>query len=96
MNNARYRRSRDALHADVGQDVVALQVNRGQCFGMEKVTADVWKLLEEELTLAEICDRLHQDYDVDEATCRTDVEKLLALLTEEGLVETVSPENEPL
>ena len=96
MNNVRYRRSPDALHAEVGEDVVALQVERGRCFGMEKVTADVWKLLEDELSLAEICDRLHQDYDVDEATCRTDVERLLALLMEEGLIEAVSPENEPL
>ena len=95
MNIARYRRSTDAIHAAIGEDFVALQVKRGQCFGMENVTADVWKFLEDEPTLAEICDRLHEAYDVDEATCRADVERLLVLMTDEGLVEAVSSKNAP-
>lgn len=89
MTSTRYRHSPEALHADVGEDVVALQVQRGQCFGMEKVTADVWRLLDEELTLDEICERLISDYDVEPEICRADVAQLLDTMRNEGLIEAI-------
>lgn len=85
----KYRRSTQALHAEVGEDVVALQVQRGMCFGMENVTADVWRLLVRESSIEEICDQLVDQYDVDQTTCRKDVRELVELMIEEGLVETV-------
>lgn len=89
MNSVRFRRSAQALHSEIGGDVVALQMERGHCFGMEKVTADVWRLLATEPSVSEICDRLLEDYEVDPATCRTDVELLLGMMVQEGLIERV-------
>ncbi len=83
----RYRRSTDALSADVGDDVVALQSVRGFAYGMEGVTASVWQLLEQPVTLDELVVRLREDYEVPEAECRDDVRELLQQLIAECLVE---------
>jgi hypothetical protein len=82
-----YRRTAATMSTEVGDDVVALQADRGFAFGMEEVTAAVWKLLEEPRDLDTIVARLMADYEVDEDECRADVDALLTRMTSEGLVE---------
>ena len=93
MNSPLFKRSAEALYCEVGADVVALHVGRGQCYGMENVTAAVWTLLGEPATTEQLCDKLVELYDVDPETCRTEIEPLIAMLREEGLVETVTQAN---
>jgi Coenzyme PQQ synthesis protein D (PqqD) len=87
MSLPMYKRSDDAIFSDVGADVVALHVRRGQCYGMEKVTADVWRLLAEPADMERICDQLVERYDVKPDECRSDVTRLLEQMMNEGLVE---------
>ena len=91
MSEPVYKLSGKAMFTAVGQDIVALNVDDGQCYGMEKVTAAVWRLLETPMSIDEICDRLVEMYAVDTATCRADVDRLFAQLRSEGLIETVQP-----
>ena len=89
MTDIRYRRSPQAPHANVGDDVVALHVQNGRCFGMEHVTADVWRYLEQPASHGQICSRLLAEYEVDTETCRAQVRELLETMQREGLVEVV-------
>ena len=88
--NMKYKRSSDALSAEVADDVVALHIQRGSSYGMEKVTADVWRLLEAPADLDTICGQLMERYEVDQQTCRREVGQLMTLFEQEGLVETVA------
>ena len=45
MEIERFQRNAALLHSTVGGDVVALDVDRGRCFGMEEVGARIWDLL---------------------------------------------------
>ena len=85
-----YRRTAATLFAEIDQDVVALQADRGFCFGMEEVTADVWRLLAEPRSVEELCAELMTLYDVAPDTCRADVEALLRQMEAEGLIEIIS------
>jgi len=85
-----YKRSQDAIFSEVGDDVVALHIQRGQCYGMEKVTVDVWNLLAEPSDLESLCSRLVERYDVPPDECRADVARLLDQMLKEGLVERVA------
>ena len=87
-----YQRSPEAIFSEVGGDIVALNVERGACYGMEQVTAAVWQLLADPLTLEQLCDRLVEIYEVDAATCRTDVEALLGEFEAEGIVQRKASE----
>lgn len=85
----RFRRSAEAMSADVGDDVVALHVPRGFAYGMEGVTAAVWQMLGEPRSEPEIISNLLDNYEVDEAQCRADILELLDEMVAEGLVERI-------
>ena len=87
MGEQLFRRSSDAIFSDVGDDVVALHIPRGRCYGMEEVTASVWKILSQPSTIGDICAALVSQYDVGKEECRADVSDLLGQLMAEGLVE---------
>jgi hypothetical protein len=87
--NARVVRCQEMLEADVNGEIVALNVERGQCYGLNSVATEIWRMLEEPKSVDDICGTLTSDYDVDGATCRSDVLALLSQLEQEGLVKTV-------
>ncbi|MEO8548093.1 MAG: PqqD family protein [Sphingomicrobium sp.] len=84
-----YKRSTDTMFCEVGSDIIALNVDRGRCYGMENVSATVWNLLTEPANLEQICDRLIQIYDVEPQACRSEIEQLMVNMQNEGLVEIV-------
>lgn len=85
-----YQRSDKALFSSVGDDIVALHVDKGHCYGLEKVASDVWRLLEKPIALNSICEALIARYEVDPSTCRGEVGRLIDQLVREGLVEVSS------
>ena len=88
MHTKVYGRANNILDSAVGADFVALNIQLGKCFGMEEVSAEVWRLLSTPSTLDELCAKLSEAYDVDDNTCRLDVGNLLSEMIEAGLVET--------
>ncbi|WP_324808148.1 PqqD family protein [Sphingomonas sp. LY29] len=85
-----YRRSPEALFENVDGDILALNVQRGACYGMENVTAEVWKALSEPLDLEGLCDRLGSDFDMRDPQCRRDLTQLLHEMVDEGLIESIA------
>jgi len=79
-------RCSETLTADVGGEIVALNVDRGQCYGLNEVASRVWELIAAPKSLDEICAALAEDYEVDAATCADEVGKLIEKLAAEGLV----------
>ena len=82
-----YRRTPATLFADIDEDIVALHTDRGVCFGMEGVTAEVWKMLDEPRDEAAICARLMELFDVDRETCVEETAELLRQMEAEQLIE---------
>jgi hypothetical protein len=85
----RYARSKEALHSAIGDDVVALNIENGRCYGMEEVTVAIWNLLAEPVSVDSICEKLIEAYDVRPDVCRQDVDRLIGQLEKEGLVQSV-------
>ena len=86
-----FMRNASTLFTSVGDDIVALSVQKGQCYGMEQVTATVWNLLERPIGIDEIATKVSEVYDVETDQCRADIEQLVAQLKDEGLVTIVEP-----
>jgi Coenzyme PQQ synthesis protein D (PqqD) len=86
----RYQRTPSVLFAELGTDVVALEVNLGYCFGMEDGTAAIWNLLGSPIGIDEIVERLTQSHEVKAEACRRDVERIIGQLEQEGLVTAVT------
>lgn len=86
MRGPVYKRSEHAIFADVCDDVVALQVEPGNCFGLDGVAAGVWQLLADPRDLSAQCEALTDEYEVDPEVCRSKVGQLVEQLVAERLV----------
>ena len=82
----RFIRSPDAIFSEIDGEFVALDINKGQCYGMDGIASKIWSMLAEPHSLEEICLALEAVCDVDPKNCRADVGELLDSLAAEGLV----------
>jgi hypothetical protein len=74
------------LEAQVDNEIVALNIESGVCYGLNPVGARVWNLIEEPTRIGEVCDTLLTEYTVEPDTCRQEVLELVEELMSEGLV----------
>ena len=81
------QRSGLPLSAAVDGEVVMFHPERGAYFSLGDVGSRVWELVEQPVTMDEVCRILVEEYDVDPETCRTEVEAFVSQLLEAGLVE---------
>ena len=81
-----FTRAADLLEAEVDDELVALDVNLGKCFGFNPVATSIWKLLDRPRSFAELRRELLGEYEVEAERCAEDLEALLSELTEQGLV----------
>jgi hypothetical protein len=79
-----------ALEAKVDGEVIAMDIERGTCYGLNRVGSQVWEHMRSPITVDELCGRLEREYAVDASTCRSQVMDLLVELEAEGLVAAVS------
>lgn len=90
MTDQRYQRNDKLLHANVGGDIVALDVDRGSCFGLQDVGVRIWELLEHPTGIEHMCKTLLAEYEVDPALCRADLEDFIKHAVAEGVVSPVA------
>jgi hypothetical protein len=85
----RYARAKELLEAELGEDLVALDVESGDCFGFNSVAADIWRLLTQPQEFEALRDALTGQYDVDASECEAELRACLANLESQGLVRTI-------
>jgi hypothetical protein len=73
------------LVGQIGDELVALDVDRGVCFGLNSVASHVWQGIAEPVTVRDLCRKLHEIYDVEYEICEAQITDLLQDLLEEGL-----------
>ena len=82
------RISQDQISADIGDEAVLLQLQRGRYYGLNQIGAQVWKVLQEgPTTVAALQNNIVENYEVEPGECARDLEALLLKMAEAGLVE---------
>ncbi len=87
-------RHADVVDLETDGEIVAMNMDAGTCFGLNKVGSRIWKLIESPARVADVCAVLVQEYDVDAATCEQQVVEMLEGLKAERLVdecESIAP-----
>ena len=80
------RRGTGLLEAEVGGELVGLNVEQGTCYGFNATATRVWALIEEPKLFSDLRDTLMGEYEVDEDTCGRELMDLLKDLEKDGLV----------
>lgn len=88
MRETIFERNAVLLEAELGEEIVALDAERGQCFGFNATAASIWRHLERPASFGDLSRALREEYDVDEEQCTAGLKALLGELLERGLVRT--------
>ena len=79
----------DHLSSDLGGETVILHMGEGVYFGLDEVGTVIWKLIQEPRQVAEVCDELRVEYEVEEGRCEEAVLRLLREMSEAGLIKAI-------
>jgi Coenzyme PQQ synthesis protein D (PqqD) len=86
VTGAIYSRATDLMEAELGDELVALDPNAGECFGFNNVATSVWRCLEQPKTFDQLRNALLEEYDVEPEQCERELKALLDDLSAKGLV----------
>ncbi len=75
------------VSSSLGDEAVILELTQGVYYGLNKVGARIWELLQQPRRVGEIRDLILDEYDVAPQTGTRDLLALLAELAERGLIE---------
>ena len=86
MTNAIYRRNVDLMEAELGDELVALDVAAGTCFGFNEVATAVWRRLAQPQSFDALRDDLLERYEVGLDQCSEELRALLDDMVERRLI----------
>lgn len=78
------------VSADLRGEAAILDLRTGVYFGLNEVGARVWALVQQPKRVADVCDALCAEFEVEPARCHRDVVALLEEMARHGLVVTAS------
>jgi Coenzyme PQQ synthesis protein D (PqqD) len=78
------------VETEIDGEVVALNIETGNCYGLNPVGSRVWNLMSAPIRISDICARLITEYQVQAQTCEEQVMVLLEQLRAEGLIARLS------
>lgn len=84
--STRVVRNEELPTGEVDGELVALDLDRGQCFGMDQIGSAVWAIAAEPVTVGVIADSLTERFDVERERCLADIQAFVGDLIAEGLL----------
>lgn len=85
-----FSRSGDWISARVGDEIVMMSVEAGKYIGLNRVGARIWELMETPQSPDALTGQLVNEFEVDEATCRAEVDAFLQSLVDHQAATTTA------
>jgi Coenzyme PQQ synthesis protein D (PqqD) len=79
--------AKDQVSCAMEGEIAILSLANGIYYGLDLIGAQVWTLLQEPRSVAEICDAIIEEYEVEPESCHRDLLALLERLWSEGLID---------
>jgi hypothetical protein len=77
----------DQVSTNLSGEMVILNLNSGVYYGLDKVGARIWSLIQDAQTVNDVINTILDEYDVEPERCERDIVSLLQKLSAEGLIE---------
>ena len=75
-----------AVSCELAGEAVILDMASDRYFALSAIGTQIWNWLQTPCTVASLCERLMEEYDVAPEQCRADVSTLVDELAQQGLV----------
>jgi hypothetical protein len=79
--------SQGNIVSDMGGEKVMLSVQNGKYYNLGEMGGVIWDLIKEPISIAQLVAALMEEYDVDQATCESQVISFLELIRRENLIQ---------
>ena len=66
----KYIRKNDAISGKLQDEQVILDIEKGKYFSLNPVATSIWEILEQPLSVDQLCEKLIEEYDVEPKKCR--------------------------
>ena len=76
----------DLLSSALAEETIMMNVETGDYLGLNEVATSIWNLLENPITIHNICEQLLQEFDVEQKNCEHQTISFLQELLEKGLI----------
>lgn len=86
MANTTYIRNNETISGRLHDELVMMDIEKGKYFSLNQVATTIWDMLEQPLSLEEVCNKLTDEFDIDPVQCRKEVESYLDEMQKLGLV----------
>jgi hypothetical protein len=80
------------IEAEIDNEIVALSIEHGTCYGLNRVGSRIWNLLGSPSRIGDLTATLLAEYHVDPEVCEREVLDLLEELRTEGMITTLDEE----
>ena len=78
--------AKEQLSCDLQGEAAILNLQTGVYFGLDPVGAEIWRMIRQPRTLAELRDAIVERYDVDAGVCESDILALIQKMEAAGLL----------
>jgi hypothetical protein len=82
----KYIRNSKTISGRLHDEMVMMDMEQGKYFSLNQTATAIWELLEDPLTMEELCDRLTEEYEVDMERCLEEVKEYIDEMTKLGLI----------
>lgn len=79
-------RDPDIIATDMDGEMVMMSIEQGHYYGLGGIGPFLWEQVVTPTSIKQLCQRVLQEYEVDEATCRADVSAFVNDLLGKGVL----------
>jgi len=79
----------DLIASDLGQEIIMMNLQSGDYFGLNQVGAEIWKQIEHPIKIDDICSKLLETYDVSSDDCKAKTIEFLNKLYSDELLKVL-------
>jgi len=76
----------EMVAAPMEDELVMFSLERGMYYGLDGIASEIWKRIEQPITVADLCAALLDEFEVDNETCQRETLELLNWLFKQELV----------
>ena len=84
-------RGRSHVETDFADQTLMMNLDLGKYYAVSDVAKRIWDLLARPTSLADVCSRLQQEFDVEAVECQRDVLDFAMALQRNGLIVVCDP-----
>lgn len=82
-------RNTQLVATEMDGELVMMDLQKGQYYGLNRIGSRIWTLLEEPRTVESLCEKLQQEFAVEPTQCQTEVVIFGEQMLEQGLIHQI-------